>query len=94
MRRKVKIFTFQILPKLPEDIKKLGFLKDSELFIHQLHGKKYRLINKITKKDATSNIKVFGVLIEKAVSKEEAFQYSKATLSLSLADPGGLLILQ
>ena len=83
-----------ILPKLPEDIKKLGFLKNSELFIHQLHEKKYRLINKITKKTTTSNIEVFGVLIEKVVSKVEAFQYSKATLSMSLVDPDGLLILQ
>ena len=66
-------------------MEKLGPLKDSELLIHPLHGKKENR-NKITKKPPQAisvpkeDISAFRLLVEKAISEEEAFQYSIANL--------------
>ena len=58
---------------------------------------KYRHRNKISKivSQAMSLLKedtlTFGLLVEKAISKEEAFQYPIVTLSLSLGNTDGSL---
>lgn len=70
---------------------KLVFLKSRKYLVTN-YTTKYIYRNQITKKSPRSNedcnedFSAFGLLVEKFISKEQAFQYSMTTLPPSLTD--------